>query len=51
MARVIGEIVATKTAALSEYNSSTEFEQVCTNNFDEGIHTFIYNVWHEHPER
>ena len=50
VARVPGEITAAKIVALSEYKSSAEFEQVCANNFDEGVRTFIYNVWHEHPE-
>ena len=27
-----------------------EFEQFRSQNFDEGIRTFIYNVWREHPE-
>ena len=35
---------------MSEYQSSTEFEQVWAENFDEGVYTFIYNVWHKHPE-
>ena len=50
VAGVAREIDAAKTAALSEYRSSAEFEQVCANNFDEGVCTFIYNIWHEHPE-
>ena len=50
MAGVTGEIVAAKTVAVSEYQSSAEFEQVYANNYDEGVRTFIYNVWREHPE-
>ena len=50
VARVPEEIVAGKTAALSEYQSSAEFKQVRADNFDEGVRTFIYNVWHEHPK-
>ena len=45
-----GEIVASKTMALSEYQSSAEFELVRVDNFDEGVRTFIYNVWCEHLE-
>ena len=50
VAGVPGEIVAAKTVALFEYKSSAKFEQVCADNFDEGVRTFIYNVWREHPE-
>ena len=50
LAGVPEEIVGARTAALAEYQSSTEFEQVWNENFDEGVHTFIYNVWREHPE-
>ena len=50
VARVPREITAAKTVALSEYKSSAKFEQVCADNFDEGIRTFIYNIWREHPE-
>ena len=50
VAGVHGEIAAAKTAALSEYQSSTKFEQVRADNFNEGVSTFIYNVWYEHPE-
>ena len=49
LARVPEEIAAARTAALAEYQSSAEFEQVQNENFDEGVCTFIYNVWHEHP--
>ena len=44
VAGVPGEIARAKTMALSEYKSLNKFEQVCANNFDEGVHTFIYNV-------
>ena len=50
MAGVAEEIVVAKTMALSEYQSSTKFEQVCADNYDEGVHMFIYNVRREHPE-
>ena len=50
LAGVPKEIAATKTAALVEYQSSAEFEQVWEESFDDGICTFIYNIWHEHPE-
>ena len=42
------EVAAAKIAALIEYQSSAEFEQVRSENFDEGVCTFIYNVWLEH---
>ena len=51
--KVVGvprEIAAAKTVALSEYQSSAVFEQVRADNFDEGVYTFIYNVWREHPQ-
>ena len=50
VAGVPGEIAASKTAALSEYQSSAEFEQVRADNFDKAVRTFIYNVWHKHPK-
>ena len=50
MAGVPEEIAAARTAALAEYQSSAEFEQVRNENFDEGVCTFMYNVWCEHPE-
>ena len=50
MAEVAGEIPAAKTVALFEYQSLTEFEQLCVDNYDEGVRAFMYNVWHEHPE-
>ena len=50
VAEIAGEIAAARTVALFEYHSLAEFKQVCANNFDEGVHTFIYNVWREHPE-
>ena len=48
VAKVPGEIAAAKTAILSEYQSSAKFEQVRADNFDEGVCTFIYNIWCEH---
>ena len=44
------EIAASKTAALAEYQSSAEFKQVQEESFDDGVGTFIYNFWREHPE-
>ena len=44
------EMVAAKTMALSEYQALVEFEQVCGENYNEGIRAFMYNVWCEHPE-
>ena len=44
------EIVAGRTVALAAYQSSTEFKQVQSENFDEGVRTFIYNVWREYLE-
>ena len=46
----IQQIVVARTAALAEYQSSAEFEQVRSENFDEGVRMFIYNISHEHPE-
>ena len=50
MAEVPEEIAATKTAALAEYQSSAKFQQVQGESFNDGVRTFIYNVWREHPE-
>ena len=50
LAGVPKEIVVAKTAALAEYQSLAEFEQVWDESFDDGVCTFIYNVWNEHPE-
>ena len=36
------EIVVAKTAALAEYQSSAEFEQVQCDSFDDGVRTFIF---------
>ena len=44
VAGVTGEIATAKTVAMSEYQSSAKFEQVCADNYDEGVRTFIYNV-------
>ena len=44
LAGVPEEIAAARTAALAEYQSSAEFELVRSKNFDDGVHTFIYNV-------
>ena len=44
------EIAAAKAAALAEYQSSAEFQQVQGESFDDGVCTFIYNVWREHQE-
>ena len=43
-------IATTKTAALTEYQSSAEFEQVQVENFDDNVCTFIYNVCRQHLE-
>ena len=50
MAGVLEEIATAKTTALAEYQSSTEFQQVQKESFDDDVCTFIYNVWREHPE-
>ena len=50
LAEVPREIVAAKTVALAYYQSSAEFRQVQDEGFEDGVHTFIYNVWWEHPE-
>ena len=44
------EIVAAKTTALAEYQSSAEFRQVQDEGFEDCVCTFIFNVWREHPE-
>ena len=50
LAGVPEEIATTKTATLAEYQSSAKFEQVQEESFDDGIRTFIYNVWRKHLE-
>ena len=50
VAESAGEVAAAKTVALSAYQSSAEFEQVCVDNYDEGVWAFMYNVWREHLE-
>ena len=50
LAKVPREIVVAKTAALADYQSSAKFRQVWDEGFEVGVRTFIYNVWHEHPE-
>ena len=50
MVEATEEVVVARTVALSEYQSSAEFEQVCGENYDEGVWAFMYNVWREHPE-
>ena len=50
MVEAVEEVAAAKTMALSEYQSSVEFKQVCAENYDEGVQVFMYNVWREHPE-
>ena len=50
MVEVAEEVATAKAVALSEYQSSVEFEQVCGENYDEGVRAFMYNVWREHPE-
>ena len=50
LAGVPGVIAAAKTGALAEYQSSVGFQQVQGESFDDGVRTFIYNVWRKHPE-
>ena len=50
MVETSGEVAAAKTIALFEYQSSAKFEQVCADNYDEGVRAFMYNVWREHLE-
>ena len=50
LAEVPKGIDAAKSAALAKYQSSTEFGQVGSKGFEDGVRTFIYNVWREHPE-
>ena len=50
MANVPKEITTAKTAALAEYQSLAKFKQVQSECFDDGVRTFIFNVWLEHPE-
>ena len=50
VAKTVGQVAAAKTVALSKYQSSAEFKQVCADNYDEGVWAFMYNVWREHPE-
>ena len=49
-AETIEEMATAKAMALSEYQSSAEFRQVCEEQYDEGVWAFLYNVWREHPE-
>ena len=50
MVGVPEEIAIARTTTLAEYQSLAEFEQVQSENFDEGVCMFIYNIWLEHPE-
>ena len=50
LAEVPKEIAAAKTAALAEYQSSAEFEQVRSEGFNDDVRTFIFNVCHKHLE-
>ena len=50
LAGVPEEIASAKTVALAEYQSLVEFQQVQGESFDDGVRTFIYNVWREHLE-
>ena len=47
---VAEEVAAAKAIVLSEYQSLVEIKQVYGENYDEGVHDFMYNVWHKHPE-
>ena len=49
-AKPIEEVVAAKAMALSKYQSLAEFEQGCREQYDEGVRTFMYNVWLKHPK-
>ena len=44
LAEVPKEIVAAKTTNLAEYQSFAEFRQVRDEGFEDGVHTFIFNV-------
>ena len=35
---------------LSKYQLSAEFQQVCEEQYDEGVWTFLYNMWSKHPK-
>ena len=35
---------------MAKYQSSAELEQFRRDTFDDGVYTFIFNVWHEHLE-
>ena len=50
LAEVPRQITAAKIVALSEYQSSAEFKQVRDEGFEDGVCTFIYNIWSEHLE-
>ena len=50
MVEVAEEVATAKAVALSKYQSSVEFEQVCGENYDKGVWASMYNVWREHPE-
>ena len=43
-------MAATKAMTPSKYQSSAEFEQLCGEQYDEGVWAFMYNVWRKHPE-
>ena len=49
-AKTTEEVATARAMALSEYQSSTKFQQVCEEQYDEGVRAFLYNVWREHPE-
>ena len=44
LSEVPKEIFAAKTTALVEYQSSAKFKQVWSESFEDGVHTFIFNV-------
>ena len=50
VAETAWEVATAKNVALSEYQHADEFEQVCVDNYEEGVRTFMYNVWCEHPK-
>ena len=50
LAEVPKRIDATKTTTLAEYQSLAELGQFQSEGFEDGVRTFIYNVWREHLE-
>ena len=42
--KAIDKVAGAKAVALSDYQSSAKFEQVCKENYDKGVLAFMYNV-------